>query len=107
MSTKKKYFQMPDIMVNWVKELILGIPLVLIVYLALQSQLDIIPSVFTTIAVGLMTIYMAHIVRKLMFTEMSITKLYKKALETSVGASIAFASLIAFIITVANILKFN
>lgn len=100
-------FRKPTFMVNWIKEIIFLVPVALFVFLALGDQLDIIPAVQSGIAVGLMSVYVAHIVRKVMFPEMSITKLYNKALESGTGAAIVFASLIGFVLAIANLLNFQ
>lgn len=100
-------FRKPTFMVNWIKELIFLLPVVAFVMYGLKDQLDIIPAVQSGIAVGLMAVYVAHIVRKIMFPEMSITRLYNKALESGVGSAIVFATLVGFVIFIANLLNFQ
>lgn len=101
------YFRKPTFMVNWIKELVFLVPVVGFVIFALYDQLDIIPAVQSGIAVGLMSVYVAHIVRKVMFPEMSITKLYNKALESGIGAAIVFATLVGFVFGIATLLNFQ
>lgn len=94
----------PKFAINWWKELVFFFPVALLMILALHKQVDMVPAISIGLALGVLAVYLAHIVRKLMFTELSVTKLYKTSLGNPIGAGITFFALIYFVVEVAKLL---
>lgn len=99
-------FRLPTIMVNWWKELIFLIPVALLAFFGLKDQLDVLQGVLTTLALGSITVYVAHLIRKIVFPEISIMAMYKKSLEAPLAAAVFFLAIIAFFAVVVNTLNF-
>ena len=90
----------PSFWQRWKSDFFRFIPFVVIPLLLIRGDLGTIYVIAYVIALSLLFAFMTHIVRKILFPFIDLAAFAKKAFETSVGASIVFASIIGLLMVI-------
>jgi hypothetical protein len=88
LETLKSQFRLPEIQINWWKELIFAVPVIALVWVALHNDAPAFAGLLNGVAVSVGSFWVAHVVRKLFIPEFSITRLYLKAAEDPLASAV-------------------
>lgn len=101
----KTLFRLPELKFNWWKEVLFAIPVALLVYFYLWDDKAIMSGIMVAFTISILGIWWAHIIRKIMIPEFSITLLYKKSLENALASAITLLAVFYLLSVIIQALK--